>query len=223
MTDINIKVKLPPLSSRMVKSKSIPLLFTKINSERNHRKKNINNNSIFDIEFLNNENKIKFNRNISSSNLIISPKINSLNSNDFHENIYRDMKLNTHSLNNSILEIKQMIKEKKYNNFRNIYNMFFNTPFSNEYLNDFNLLKRKKILIKKRKNNFIQMKRNNSCEELINSKKNISYFIRNADYTPRLSTNNSKVLNTNFTIADSYMLFSQQQKRIYLLILSTGH
>ena len=33
--------KMPPLSSRMVKSKSIPLLFKKVNSERNPRKREI--------------------------------------------------------------------------------------------------------------------------------------------------------------------------------------
>ena len=198
MTDRNIKDKISPLSSRMIKSKSIPLLFKKVKSERNPRKKVIIKYSFIEKETPSYQNKFSFNRNISSSSSITSLKV--LNSSNFHKNIYQDVHLiNTNSFNNNSSEIRKMIRERKYNSFKKIYNMFFNTPFSNEFMNDFNAISKRRIIFTKRKNILMPIKRNNSCEELINSKINIKNIIRNDEYTPRLSTNCSKIMNTNLS------------------------
>ena len=158
--------KIPPLPSRMVKSKSIPLLFKKINSERNPRKREIIKNSSLSYDSPKYHHKYNFNRQLSSSSTIDSRKIRIIDNKEFHENIYHDMTLiNAPSFNNNVSEIRQMIKDRKYQNFKKIYNMFFNTPFPNEYMNDFILLKKKKLLLSNKKNILIQIKRNKSCEE----------------------------------------------------------
>ena len=206
--------KIPPLSSRMVKSKSIPLLFKKINSERNPRKREIIKNSALSYDSPKYHHKYNFNRQLSSSSTIDSRKIRIIDNKEFHENIYHDMTLiNAPSFNNNVSEIRQMIKDRKYQNFKKIYNMFFNTPFPNEYMNDFILLKKKKLLLSNKKNILIPIKRNKSCEELIISKKRIRSVMRNEDLTTRLSTNHSKILNTNITNKNSQIINTQRSRK----------
>ena len=206
--------KIPPLSSRMVKSKSIPLLFKKINSERNPRKREIIKNSSLSYDSPKYHHKYNFNRQLSSSSTIDSRKIRIIDNKEFHENIYHDMTLiNAPSFNNNVSEIRQMIKDRKYQNFKKIYNMFFNTPFPNEYMNDFILLKKKKLLLSNKKNILIPIKRNKSCEELIISKKRIRSVMRNEDLTTRLSTNHSKILNTNITNKNSQIINTQRSRK----------
>jgi len=143
MTDMSKIDKMPPLSSRMVKSKSIPLLFKKVNSERNPRKKEIIKSSLINYDSPKYHNNNNFNRKLSSSSTIDSKKIKIIDTKEFHENIYQDMTLiNAPSFNNNVSEIRQMIKDKKYENFKKIYNMFFSSPFPNEYMNDFILHKK---------------------------------------------------------------------------------
>ena len=206
--------KISPLSSRMVKSKSIPLLFKKINSERNPRKREIIKNSALSYDSPKYHHKNNFNRQLSSSSTIDSRKIRIIDNKEFHENIYHDMTLiNAPSFNNNVSEIRQMIKDRKYQNFKKIYHMFFNTPFPNEYMNDFILLKKKKLLLSNKKNILIQIKRNKSCEELIISKKRIRSVMRNEDLTTRLSTNHSKILNTNITNKNSQIINTQRSRK----------
>ncbi len=206
--------KMPPLSSRMVKSKSIPLLFKKVNSERNPRKKEIIKSSLINYDSPKYHNNNNFNRKLSSSSTIDSKKIKIIDSKEFHENIYQDMTLiNAPSFNNNVSEIRQMIKEKKYENFKKIYNMFFSSPFPNEYMNDFILLKKKKLLSPNKKNILIPIKRNRSCEELIISKKRIKSVMKNEDLTTRLSTNHSKILNTNLTNKPSNIINTQRSRK----------
>ena len=206
--------KIPPLSSRMVKSKSIPLLFKKVNSERNPRKREIIKSSLINYDSPKYHNNNNFNRKLSSSSTIDSKKIKIIDSKEFHENIYQDMTLiNAPSFNNNVSEIRQMIKEKKYENFKKIYNMFFSSPFPNEYMNDFILLKKKKLLSPNKKNILIPIKRNRSCEELIISKKRIKSVMKNEDLTTRLSTNHSKILNTNLTNKPSNIINTQRSRK----------
>ena len=206
--------KMPPLSSRMVKSKSIPLLFKKVNSERNPRKKEIIKSSLINYDSPKYHNNNNFNRKLSSSSTIDSKKIKIIDTKEFHENIYQDMTLiNAPSFNNNVSEIRQMIKEKKYENFKKIYNMFFSSPFPNEYMNDFILLKKNKLLSPKKKNNIIPNKRNRRCEELIISKKRIKSVMKNEDLTTRLSTNHSKILNTNLTNKPSNIINTQRSRK----------
>lgn len=113
--------KISPLSSRMVKSKSIPLLFKKINSERNPRKREIIKNSALSYDSPKYHHKNNFNRQLSSSSTIDSRKIRIIDNKEFHENIYHDMTLiNAPSFNNNVSEIRQMIKDRKYQNFKKI-------------------------------------------------------------------------------------------------------
>ena len=211
---MNKMEKIPPLSSRMVKSKSIPLLFKKINSERNPRKREIIKNSALSYDSPKYHHKNNFNRQLSSSSTIDSRKIRIIDNKEFHENIYHDMTLiNAPSFNNNVSEIRQMIKDRKYQNFKKIYNMFFNTPFPNEYMNDFILLKKKKLLLSNKKNILIPIKRNKSCEELIISKKRIKSVMKNEDLTTRLSTNHSKILNTNITNKNSQIINTQRSRK----------
>ena len=226
MTDINIKDVITPLSSRMIKSKSIPLLFQKINTERKTRKREMIKYSFLDHESPSYSNLLSFNRNISSSCSINSGKGHILNSNDFHENIYQDLNIiNSNSIPNNISKIKQMIKEKKYKNYRNLYNMFFNSPFPSEQMNELSFIKKNKLFISKRNNNWIPIKRNNSCEMLINATPNIRNVIQNDEYTPRLSTNFSKVLNTHLNIKKNsqipYTEISKKKLKYNISNLST--
>ena len=208
MISRNIKNKIPSSSSRAVKNNSIPLLIKKVNSEINVRKKVIIKYPTFEQELPDFHNKFIFKRIQSSSNLISSESI--LKDNKFHENIYQDVNsLNSYFKNNAI-EIKQMIKERKFNNFRKIYNMFFNGHFSNEYFNDFNSMKKRKFYFPKRNNSFRQIRRNNSLPDLINSKSRLIKNIKNDSFTPKLSANSSKIINTHISNNKSINIINTQ-------------
>ena len=96
---------MPPLSSRMFNSKSIPILFHKINNERNSKGKHIiKNYSCIDYEtpnFHNNNNKLNFRKKLLSlSKLSAGQKLNLLDNTEFHQNIYQDRAMiNAPSLN----------------------------------------------------------------------------------------------------------------------------
>ena len=209
---------MPPLSSRMFNSKSIPILFHKINHERNSKgKRIIKNYSCIDYEtpnFHNNNSKLNFRKKLLSlSKFSAGQKLNLLDNTEFHQNIYQDRAMiNAPSLNNNLSEIKQMIKDKKYQNFKNIYNMFFDSPLNNEYIKEFNKNMKRKLIIH-RKNNFEQFKRNNSCEDLMNSKIKIKNQLKNDDSIQRLSTNCSKILNSNFNNKNAKSINTQMSKK----------
>ena len=197
----------PPLSSKMFQKKSIPLLFQKINNKRNTKGKGtINNYSSIEYETVNyhnyhNNNKLNFRKKLLNlSEIYAGKKLNLLDNTEFHKNIYQDSTIiNAPSFSDNLSEIKKMIKIRKYQNFRNIFNRFVDSPFNSDYMKEFHMIKKRKLIFQ-RKNNFEQIKRNNSCEDLFDSKKIIKNKIKIDDSTQGLSTNCSKKLNSNFTL-----------------------
>ena len=197
----------PPLSSKMFQKKSIPLLFQKINNQRNTKGKGtINNYSSIEYETVNyhnyhNNNKLNFRKKLLNlSEIYAGKKLNLLDNTEFHKNIYQDSTIiNAPSFSDNLSEIKKMIKIRKYQNFRNIFNRFVDSPFNSDYMKEFHMIKKRKLIFQ-RKNNFEQIKRNNSCEDLFDSKKIIKNKIKIDDSTQGLSTNCSKKLNSNFTL-----------------------
>ena len=207
MNDNNNNNIVPPLSSKMFQKKSIPLLFQKINNQRNTKGKGtINNYSSIEYETVNyhNNNKLNFRKKLLNlSEIYAGKKLNLLDSTEFHKNIYQDSTIiNAPSFSDNLSEIKKMIKDRKYQNFRNIFNRFVDSPFNNDYMKEFHMIKKRKLIFQ-RKNNFEQIKRNNSCEDLFDSKKIIKNKIKIDDSTQGLSTNCSKKLNSNFTLRNA--------------------
>ena len=210
MNDDNNNNIVPPLSSKMFQKKSIPLLFQKINNKRNTKGKGtINNYSSIEYETVNyhnyhNNNKLNFRKKLLNlSEIYAGKKLNLLDNTEFHKNIYQDSTIiNAPSFSDNLSEIKKMIKIRKYQNFRNIFNRFVDSPFNSDYMKEFHMIKKRKLIFQ-RKNNFEQIKRNNSCEDLFDSKKIIKNKIKIDDSTQGLSTNCSKKLNSNFTIINA--------------------
>ena len=188
--------KIPPLSSRPNKNQSIPLLFLKMNIEQNQKNSSVKKFQSLeqDSPFL--SNKYNSSRKISKSSS--SDQLKLYNNRNFHNNIYKNIPLiNLFSFNKNSASIRQMVQEKKYQNIRNIYSEFFNSPFNNEYMSDINRLKKRNILIPNIHYKLISMKRNNSCQDLFDVKIKLKTAMKNEDSTPRLSTNYSKALNIN--------------------------
>ena len=188
--------KIPPLSSRPNKNQSIPLLFLKINIEQNQKNSSVKKFQSLeqDSPFL--SNKYNSSRKISKSSS--SDQLKLYNNRNFHNNIYKNIPLiNLFSFNKNSASIRQMVQEKKYQNIKNIYSEFFNSPFNNEYMSDINRLKKRNILIPNIHYKLISMKRNNSCQDLLDVKIKLKSAMKNEDSTPRLSTNYSKALNIN--------------------------
>ena len=188
--------KIPPLSSRPNKNQSIPLLFLKMNIEQNKKNSSVKKFQSLeqDSPFL--SNKYNSSRKISKSSS--SDQLKLYNNRNFHNNIYKNIPLiNLFSFNKNSASIRQMVQEKKYQNIKNIYSEFFNSPFNNEYMSDINRLKKRNILIPNIHYKLISMKRNNSCQDLLDVKIKLKTAMKNEDSTPRLSTNYSKVLNIN--------------------------
>lgn len=188
--------KIPPLSSRPNKNQSIPLLFLKINIERNQKNSSVKKFQALEQESPFLSNKYNSSRKISKSSS--SDQLKLYNNRNFHNNIYKNIPLiNLFSFNKNSASIRQMVQEKKYQNIRNIYSEFFNSPFNNEYMSDINRLKKRNILIPNIHYKLISMKRNNSCQDLLDVKIKLKSAMKNEDSTPRLSTNYSKALNIN--------------------------
>lgn len=188
--------KIPPLSSRPNKNQSIPLLFLKMNIEQNQKNSSVKKfqSSEQESPFL--SNKYNSSRKISKSSS--SDQLKLYNNRNFHNNIYKNIPLiNLFSFNKNSASIRQMVQEKKYQNIKNIYSEFFNSPFNNEYMSDINRLKKRNILIPNIHYKLISMKRNNSCQDLLDVKIKLKTAMKNEDSTPRLSTNYSKALNIN--------------------------
>ena len=188
--------KIPPLSSRPNKNQSIPLLFLKMNIEQNQKNSSVKKFQSLEQESPFLSNKYNSSRKISKSSS--SDQLKLYNNRNFHNNIYKNIPLiNLFSFNKNSASIRQMVQEKKYQNIRNIYSEFFNSPFNNEYMSDINRLKKRNILIPNIHYKLISMKRNNSCQDLLDAKIKLKSAMKNEDSTPRLSTNYSKALNIN--------------------------
>lgn len=188
--------KIPPLSSRPNKNQSIPLLFLKMNIEQNQKNSSVKKFQSLEQESPFLSNKYNSSRKISKSSS--SDQLKLYNNRNFHNNIYKNIPLiNLFSFNKNSASIRQMVQEKKYQNIKNIYSEFFNSPFNNEYMSDINRLKKRNILIPNIHYKLISMKRNNSCQDLLDVKIKLKSAMKNEDSTPRLSTNYSKALNIN--------------------------
>ena len=188
--------KIPPLSSRPNKNQSIPLLFLKMNIEQNKKNSSVKKFQSLEQESPFLSNKYNSSRKISKSSS--SDQLKLYNNRNFHNNIYKNIPLiNLFSFNKNSASIRQMVQEKKYQNIKNIYSEFFNSPFNNEYMSDINRLKKRNILIPNIHYKLISMKRNNSCQDLLDVKIKLKSAMKNEDSTPRLSTNYSKALNIN--------------------------
>ena len=188
--------KIPPLSSRPNKNQSIPLLFLKMNIEQNKKNSSVKKFQSLEQESPFLSNKYNSSRKISKSSS--SDQLKLYNNRNFHNNIYKNIPLiNLFSFNKNSASIRQMVQEKKYQNIKNIYSEFFNSPFNNEYMSDINRLKKRNILIPNIHYKLISMKRNNSCQDLLDVKIKLKTAMKNEDSTPRLSTNYSKALNIN--------------------------
>ena len=188
--------KIPPLSSRPNKNQSIPLLFLKMNIEQNQKNSSVKKFQSLEQESPFLSNKYNSSRKISKSSS--SDQLKLYNNRNFHNNIYKNIPLiNLFSFNKNSASIRQMVQEKKYQNIKNIYSEFFSSPFNNEYMSDINRLKKRNILIPNIHYKLISMKRNNSCQDLLDVKIKLKTAMKNEDSTPRLSTNYSKALNIN--------------------------
>ena len=186
--------KITPLSSRITKSQSVSSIFQKINTERNQR-----NKMIIKYSSIDNESRLNRNKNNSDRKSISSSSYNNIKIIDdkkFHNNIYQDIDLNlAPSFIDNISEIRKIINGKKYNNLRNMYGLYLNSPFPKEYLRDIKYINKRKILIMSKNNrnlNLLSFKGNNSCEDLFDEKIKLKSIITDKSVTARMSPNNSK-------------------------------
>ena len=186
--------KITPLSSRITKSQSVSSIFQKINTERNQRNKMMIKYSTIDNESRLNRNKNNLDRKLISSSSYNNIKI--IDDKKFHNNIYQDIDLNlAPSFIDNISEIRKIINGKKYNNLRNMYGLYLNSPFPKEYLRDIKYINKRKILIMSKNNrnlNLLSFKGNNSCEDLFDEKIKLKSIITDKSVTARMSPNNSK-------------------------------
>mgnify|MGYP007069943015 CR=1 FL=1 len=111
------------------------------------------------------------------------------------ENIYKDATfMNAPSFNKNLSHIHQIIKGKRFKNIKLLDNMFFNSGFSSENMDEFNIIKKGDFSVKIKKPKLKLIQRNNSCEELIDVSNKLQNIIKNEE-SPQLSTNFSRVLN----------------------------
>ena len=191
------KIKIPPLSFILNKSENNSSILKKQNEVNNDKNSEYIKNISIDYEDLRHNYKFNMIRKLSKSSHMaqrignFSKFMSNIRSS---ENIYKNMDLkNVHSLNKNLSEIHQIIKGKRFKNIKLLDNMFFNSGFSNDNLEDFNMLKKNDMYIKNKNRKLRTIQRNNSCEELIDVSKKLQNIIKNEE-TQQLSTNFSKLL-----------------------------
>ena len=199
--------KITPLSSRITKSQSVSSIFQKINTERNQRNKMMIKYSTIDNESRLNRNKNNLDRKLISSSSYNNIKI--IDDKKFHNNIYQDIDLNSApSFVDNISEIRKIINGKKYNNLRNMYGIYLNSPFPKEYLRDIKYINKRKILIMSKNNrnlNLLSFKGNNSCEDLFDETIKLKSIITDKSVTARMSPNNTRNnIDTNKNSKNTY-------------------
>ena len=113
-----------------------------------------------------------------------------------YKNIYNDFSFQkAPSFNENISEIHQMINGKRHKKIKYLDNLFFNSKFSNEYLDDIYKIRKNNILFQHDKNKIKILHRNNSSGQLITLSKNIKNISRNDDSREyELSTNHSNII-----------------------------
>ena len=115
-----------------------------------------------------------------------------------YKNIYNNFNFpKVPSFNKNISEIHQIINGKRHKKIKYLDNLFFNSMFSNEYLDDIYKIRKNNILFQhdKNKNKVKLFHRNNSSGQLMSLSKNYQNISKIDDSKDNdLSTNNTNIL-----------------------------
>ena len=197
-----IRNKIPKISSYLIKSQNHSLIFKKITDEKSYKcNSDFKKNSSIDYEDFGYNQKSNFIRKLSKSGHInqrtgnFEKYMSNIRSS---ENIYKDMPIrNAPSFHRNLSEIHDMIRGRKYKNIKLLDNIFFNSGFSNDNMDDFHdfqQFRKNDVSLRYKKSKLRPIQRNNSCEELIDVSNKFKKLIKN-DETQQLSTNFSKAVN----------------------------
>ena len=125
-----------------------------------------------------------------------------------YKNIYNDFSFQkAPSFNENISEIHQMINGKRHKKVKYLDSLFFNSMFSNEYLDDIYKIRKNNILFQHNRNRIKIIHRNNSSAQLIPFSQQRKNIIKSEDSRENeLSTNHSnivKIRNNGSNISNS--------------------
>ena len=175
--------------------------FKKLNPNFINNRSEINKNASLDCNDMHHPN-FNLNRKLSKSSQLrqrIGSYSNLMsNKNSFlvpQKNLYNDFVFQkAPSFNENTSEIHQIINKRKIRKLNYLNNLFFNSKFSNEYLDDIYKIRKNNILFQNEKNKMKLLQRNNSCGELLSLSNRINKNF-NVD-TPHneSSTNNSNII-----------------------------
>lgn len=190
--------------SDIILKKKTPFIFKKINPILNSQKNEIKKNASLDYKEMKHP-RFNINRKISKSSSLkqrIGSYSNIINKNPLflHKNVYEDFIFKrAPSLNRNISDIHHIINTKRNRKIKYLDNLFFNSKFSNEYLDDLYRIRKNNILFQYDRSKIKLLERNNSCGEL----KSLSHRrITNFDSPENeLSTNNSNIIKVKNNIS----------------------
>lgn len=199
-----------PLSSRTERNKPIPLLLEKLNNDKvtkiNKLMKVQSPKGVFYQGLKNNP--------ITSwknSGIIDYESVKFLDDKKFHDDLYINMNLNSApSFNDNVYEIHKLINEEKNRKYHNIYNILSNSPFIAQSNNDIDDIAINQLLLQN--SNRIKevkiMKKNNSCQDIFNSKAKFQLIKRNENpilkkYTKAITRNSPKISNNKIQYLSS--------------------
>ena len=178
------------------------LSFKKLNPNFKNIRSEINKNASLDCNDMHHP-TFNLNRKLSKSSQLrqrLGSYSNLMsNKNSFlvpQKNLYNDFVFQkAPSFNENTSEIHQIINRKKTRKLNYLNNLFFNSKFSNEYLDDIYKIRKNNILFQNEKNKMKMLQRNNSCGELLSFSNKINNNMNNGD-TPHneSSTNNSNII-----------------------------
>ena len=148
--------------------------FKKLNPNFINNKSDINKNASLDCNDMHYPN-FNLNRKLSKSSQLrqrIGSYSNLMrNKNSFlvpQKNLYNDFVFQkAPSFNENTSEIHQIINRRKTRKLNYLNNLFFNSKFSNEYLDDIYKIRKNNILFQNEKNKIKLLQRNNSCGALL--------------------------------------------------------
>jgi len=203
MNEKNIICEQIPLSSRTERNKSIPLLIQKKNKGKGIKinksiKKLLPNADFFQVH---NNKPITSRKN---SGIIDYERIKFLDDKKFHDDLYINMNLNSApSFSDNVYKIHKLINEEKNRKFNNIYNILSNSPFTAQSNNDINDIAINQLLLQSsdRNKQIKIIKRNNSCQDVFNSKVKFKQLIKKNEnpilinYTKAITRNSPKICN----------------------------
>ena len=200
---------MPLNTSNIIQSQPISS-FKRINPNYIINKNEFNKNASLDCNDMHHPN-FNLNRKLSKSSQLrqrIGSYTNLMsNKNSFlvpQKNIYNDFVFQkAPSFNENTSEIHQIINRGKTKKLNYLNNLFFNSKFSNEYLDDIYKIRKNNILFQKEKNKMKMLQRNNSCGELLSLSNRINN--NNVD-TPHneSTTNNSNTIKPKNNISTNF-------------------